>query len=130
MYANKFQLSKTRSQVFGVHTCKDDDMKVKCREGWLSPVLRGAAVGSWRGCPQETDKSRSPLPSAAEGPEGRGRLTDIYSKLPYIATASSMVISPFPTLNAAIRSWTVSGSVMPIISGEMVRSAGTWPKGA
>ena len=53
-----------------------------------------------------------------------------YSKFPYIATASSTVISPFPTWNAARRSRTVSGSRMPSTSGDMILSDGTRPKGA
>ena len=52
------------------------------------------------------------------------------SKLPYIATASSTESSPLPTWNAATRICTVSGSLTPSTSGEIVRSAGTLPNGA
>ena len=53
-----------------------------------------------------------------------------YSKRPYIATASSTERSPMPTRNAAVRIWTVSGSLMPSASGDRMRSEGPWPKGA
>ena len=53
-----------------------------------------------------------------------------YSKLPYIVTASSTVISPFPTRNAAILICVVRASEMPSISGDRVRFDGTCPKGA
>ena len=53
-----------------------------------------------------------------------------YFILPYIEMASSMVSSPLPTLNAALRIWVVSGSRIPRTSGENVRSAGTCAKGA
>lgn len=68
----------------------------------------------------QTDKSRV-------NPEKTRR---DYSKEPYFLMASSIVISPLPTLKAATRIWTVSGSLTPRTSGEKVRSAGTLPKGA
>jgi len=94
--------------------------KVKVR----MPAAQGARYpGILSGC------AAASFPASQTAHRNRNRLR-FYSRLPYIATASSTVISPLPTWKAACRIWTVMGSRMPSISGEMVWSEGTWLKGA
>ncbi len=66
------------------------------------------------------------LPNRFHGPDrGKTETAPVYSRLPYIATASSTEISPFPTRNAAARVCTATVSIIPSISGEMIRLEGT-----